>query len=433
MKQTNLRNYGQLFLASLTLALSVHAGVAQALPRFGSECIACHETSTGPAPATSTAIAPTPVPEVRVPPLWETTEDAVTNENTQIPPKPSPQAPQTQVAQPASTPTTPAETSPVAATPLQQPGHTGRNAHRDPLSFGLTVGFLSSTDIEQHRSNSIFHGSTEASFFQPGAEGGGENEDTDPEAGNRLHLGALANYQVGLGNRSSLTFGARVFRDDFIDEDFHRLNARLSIGWRQRYDGQMLRLTTYFQQTTFDGDADDLNDDFVALGFKADYNRDLASGATLVGALHVRQRDYDGEDDPRKGEFSSALGLRHIGPDLSSEEYGVAFVTRNNARRERNRYDSPSVYASMTRPITPTTTLGLFGELGIRSYKADDPTEGEARSDSFGELGFSLQDSRLNIMSASPRFSCAYNQTVSNIERFDSDATYCALVLETRF
>jgi len=314
-------------------------------------------------------------------------------------------------------------------------GH-GNQAHEgqsSPWSYGLTLGILSSSDIEQHRSNSIFHGSSDASFFQPGAAGGGHEAEDDAVAGNRVHLGLRADYELGLGEGTSLTYGARLNFDEFLNEDFNRTSARLSVRWKAKSEASMLQLTSYLQQTMFEGAPENTEINFTGYGINLNYHQDLTEGTMAIAALRARQRDYDGESTARNAEFSLSLGLRNAHPDFGILNYGLSFVSRNNAKKEHSRYNGPSVFASIDKSVSDTMTLGLSGELGVRTYKGPDSIAFITRYDRFAEAGFSIRDTRLKILSVTPEFACHYNLTHSNIDRFDGNSSYCALALERRF
>ena len=387
-------------------------------------CLSCHQISSSGAPDNSD-----PVLETLQSPQSQTMVGIRDHDRTQEHAQDQQQV-QTQTQ---SQRTRRVSGDPDAALRGQHAGGEGSHGRDDPWSFRLTFGALASDNIEQHRSNSIFHGTSSASFFQPGAEGGGEDAE-DAGAGNRLHLGGRADYEVDLGSRIAVTYGARVFWDNFLDEDFSRLNARASVSWQKRSQADMLRLTAYLQQTSFDGQGADDMTDFRTLGANLRYNWNPSDTTTGMAALHLRQREYDGEAERREPEASMSLAFRRALPDdVGTYDLGVAFVNRNNPRNAHSRYDSPSVFASVSRPVSDTMTIDLTAEVGVREYQAEHPSEGVTRSDDFGNIGIGIRDTRLKIWSATPQFSCHYTRTSSNIERFDSDSAYCAVALERRF
>ena len=198
----------------------------------------------------------------------------------------------------------------------------------DPLSFRLTLGLLSSSDLSQHRSGSIFHGTEGSAFGQAGADsGGGEHEgeiDEENGSGTRLHLGARASYALDLGDRTSLTFGLRVNRDEFLEEDSGRLNTRLSVEWKRKYENDIAKLTAYLQRTTFDSTSEHTNHD--AIGANLIYHKFQSPTATLSTVLRVRQRKYDGETDPRWSDLSLSLGLKDALASGGSYRYGLTMT-----------------------------------------------------------------------------------------------------------
>ncbi|WP_175545233.1 surface lipoprotein assembly modifier [Thalassovita taeanensis] len=381
-----------------------------------SQCVSCHRTSSSAPPAAITTVAPAQsTVQVQVQDQHQDREQEQEREQEQA-------RLQRTIGRPISSDT---------ELRGQHDAGKGSHAHDAPLSpwdFRMTLGLLSSSDLAQHHSNSIFYGNLDGL----GSLAGASNEGESP-SGSRIHLGALAKYSVDLGARTELAYGLKLTRDRFVEEDLNRTNARLSSEWKRKTDNEIIKLETYLQRITFDGAGAASETDHTSLGANLTYHSFVSSTGVLSTSLRARRSKYDGETAWRHPDFSLSIGMADKLQGDVEYSYGLAFLSRNNPKRARNRYFSQSLFASLQKPVNGRLTFGVSGEFGLRDYGAPDEHTGVTRSDRFWDVGIEAYDDLLRIFGSVPRLSCHYTQTNSNIATSDSEAAYCAVMVEKRF
>lgn len=317
------------------------------------------------------------------------------------------------------------------------------------ISYTATLGLLSSSNIGQHRSNSVFSdaplsmatGGTSSHSGHTSGEGdhSGEGEDVygaddDADAsGTRLHLGLEASTDAALAQDMSLRYGVAVTHDQFVDENLGRTNVRPSVTLALPYESAMAKLTTYMQRTIYAGSGSLEYDDFTSVGANLTYRQTLSPQVSISTSLRARVRSYDGESMWRDPDIGVGTSVKTLAPNGAVYTYGVSAVSRDNPKQDDHRYTGAWVFAGLNQTRSDTTHIGITGTVGGKAYKGVDRDYAVTRDDTFWDIGVSLADERFQVLSGTPRLTCHYTQTLSNIDAYDSDAAYCAVVVETRF
>lgn len=303
-------------------------------------------------------------------------------------------------------------------------------ADKSPFALKVTVGVLASRDIDQHRSNSLFHDDVShlGASFMSGHDAKGESI-----AGTRYHLGLSAGYSIDLNDRDTLTFGVGSHADRFPELKYNRFMIVPRVEWKRKWQGGSFKVKPYWQTVSYSGSAAATHTEHVKMGVDLNWEQSIAESTSIITRFRVRQNDYKGEPGHRRPSTHASVAFRKAFEGRGNIIVGFSKTEWNNSSKAKSRFSGVALFAGTSRAITDTTTIGLTGEIGKRNYKAFDPKAGLIQKDDFLDIGVSVSDSRLKVGPAIPRLSCHYVTTNSNVRASESKSAYCGVVMESRF
>ncbi len=296
-----------------------------------------------------------------------------------------------------------------------------------PVTYELILGYLYSTDIEQHHSGSHLGG---------GDHGGGNSHGNLPSdegeghAGSFFRMGGKVKYSFDLDDANSLGIEAALNRDIFTGQELRRIMARVGLNWKREHALGKTVIRPYLQRTHYDLGT---LPSFRAFGLNVNHHVALKLRHALSYTFRAKRRLFDGEDDPRGWDLRT--GAVYQGPlgDHADYRLGFTLLSRGNPKKESRQYKGGVLSLGAAWAVGQNATLGAHTELGYRVYDAVDPIFGTTRRDNTIGIGISFQNREWQFMGSAPRFSCFIRRTDSNIATYDSDATFCAVAQEIRF
>ncbi|WGW02407.1 surface lipoprotein assembly modifier [Tropicibacter oceani] len=329
----------------------------------------------------------------------------------------------------------------------------------DKWTYRLVFGALHSSDIDQHQSASGMGGGgghDGGGHEGGGHEGGGHEDDGDwgdggdgdgngngsgkgagggggtVTDGGFFRLGARAQYTQALGDTQTLAYSFALNRDQFWGIEQTRHVWRAGLDWKGRLDDGSWKIAPYLQRSTYDIEqAPDKA--FWALGLNA--NRTLITSPTgsLSFTFRYKQRRYDGEPQPRAGDFRIGAVYQDRLGEEGRYRLGLGLSDRNNPQKDENRYFGQVLTAAIGGDPGNGALGWLDMELGHRRYKAPDAALGYTRDDRFFGVGASYSDPRMTLFSAVPQFACHLRWTQSNMAAYDGRSSRCSVLFEVRF
>lgn len=292
-----------------------------------------------------------------------------------------------------------------------------------PLSFGLNLSILPSTNISRTSSNQIFD--TLAGTYRI-VDGGQE------ESGVGLRFGGRMTYETVLPNDGgTLTYSAALNRNQYPVDRLNSFDGTLSVTWGQHGLRGTTQITPYVFRNIYD-QAGPQNADSTRIGVKASYEHYLTDKSSITGTISVEKRNYDGLDYLDGPVLS--LGASYTGPvfDQSSLGFGI-LTTHSKPTRAHLQYTGISLWGEITTPVFEMGTLGLNASLGGRNYDGIFPALAEARQDRFASIGISFSSARIRVWDTIPKLSCQIEQNRSNVALYEYKSKDCALTFVQNF
>jgi len=296
----------------------------------------------------------------------------------------------------------------------------GKVLAASPWSFSLNLSLLPSTNVNKVSSNTTF----DTLLGQFMIVNGGQEE-----SGIGLRFGGRLACATMLDNGLALTFSLAANRNWYPTQRFRRYDGEASatLGWQTVAGNSEAKpyVTRSFYDTEKTSNA-------TRYGIRLSHEHYLSDSASLTGAFTAEYRDYDQADYLDGGFFRGELSYQGVIADTFKLNV-AAKVEHSMPERDYLRYTGASLSGEVSRSIGLIGTLGLSADFGLRQYEGVFPALTEARRDQFGGVGVSFSSPHLKIWEMTPKLSCRYGQTWSNVALYEYQSTDCAISFERKF
>ena len=308
----------------------------------------------------------------------------------------------------------------------------------DKWAYRLLLGYLYSTDIEQHQSGSHFGGGSGSGGGHDGGDhhvggGGGSGHDAgEGDEGSFFRFGGNAAHTSYIGNDQTLTYGISLNRDVFTGMDQVRHVGRAKLDWKWKLDDGSVKVSPYLQRSVYDV-SNGADRAFWALGLNANRHLSLTPTSTVSFTFRYKQRKFDGENTARGADLRLGTVYQDKLGDWGSYRFGLGLSSRKNPKHDDRRYFGQILTGGIGGALDSGAYVWLSSEIGHRGYLGADRTTGLTRYDTYLGVGLAYTDPRLKIFKTVPQLSCHVRWTDSNISAYDTTSTNCGIIFDKRF
>jgi len=292
--------------------------------------------------------------------------------------------------------------------------------NKSPWSFSLNFSLLPSTNIRKTSFNEIFE--TQLGDFT--IIGGGEQE-----SGLGARFGASVSYASVLDNGLFLNFGLDINRNWYPVERLNRYDGQASVTFGWQWVNGLTQATPYVARSIYQADK---TKNSTRYGVRLSHEYYLSNDASITGSVLTETRDYDDLDYLDGPFFLASLSYRNKFADAFSLSLRGS-LSHHQPQQAHLQYTGASVWGEVSRTFSDFATIGLNANVGGRQYDGIFPALTEARQDTEFGVGVSFSSPRLKILDVTPKVSCRYTKSSSNVALYEYKSTDCSVSFEQRF
>lgn len=295
-----------------------------------------------------------------------------------------------------------------------------RNIHEQkPIGVTGHFSILPSSNLNRGTKNLIFDSSIGDFVIDPESQ-------AKSGIGVRGGLSGYFRLPSNSESRNALTWG--LIGTVYEESEHNTVTGNLRFSHQSQIDdATTIGWGIYARYTWRDDNADN-----SALGVNLNLAHAITQQDTISLNLQHEQREYYHQPH-NTGPFSSLrLGFSHQQNASLSYNFGLT-ASQRTTNAPHSAYSGLEMTVGIDKAWSGGLITGFSVNAGFRDYEADFPLAGKARADEFYGVTASIQNNEWNFQGFTPRVSCSYLRSGSNIEFYDYSVSECSLSINKRF
>ena len=287
-----------------------------------------------------------------------------------------------------------------------------------PYGLSGSFAFLPSTNINRGTQNRVFDTSLGQFVIDP-------NSRAESGVGAQVGLSAFARHQINKTDR--LLLSVAVSGNLYKNRNYNALTGSVSLSYQRFTKDWTLSLGPTLRKSWKVNQAGN-----YATGFKLNARKRLNNQWSILFSSLYEYRTYPDKSYNDGGYVSGTLALtKQIDPSLALSA-GIG-MEHHQPESRHARYTGFKAFAQATKNWKGGTFTSLRAETGKRDYEGAFPLFNDQRADRYYSLSGTIGNSKINYASFTPRLTCSYSHTSSNIAFHDYDAAECNVGVTREF